>query len=293
MMYQVRHTTTYAYTTAVSVSYNLLHLTPRECDHQHCTLHELLIHPQPAFVNQSEDYFGNPVTFFSLQEPHEALTMTANSTIDLTPVLWPKPHDTLPWEEVRAHVHQDRSREGLDAYQFVFDSPYVPTGPEVAALAMPFFLPGRPLLEAVCDLMHYIYTEFTYDPQATSVSTPIAEVIVKRHGVCQDFAHLQIASLRALGLAARYVSGYLVVHPPEGQDQLIGALASHAWLSVFCPGTGWIDVDPTNDMLPGKDHITVAYGRDYGDVSPIKGVFLGGGEHALEVSVDVVPIHIT
>jgi transglutaminase-like putative cysteine protease len=291
MLYRVRHTTTYAYTNAVSVSHNVLHLTPRECLHQHCSMHELLIYPKPAFISQAEDYFGNPVTFLGLQEPHEALTMTANSTVHLTPITWPQPQDTPPWEQVRDHLRQDRSREGLDAYQFVFDSPYVPIGPEVAALAEPYFPPGRPLLEAVCDLMHHIYEDFTYDPAATTVSTPLEDVIAQRHGVCQDFAHLQIAGLRACGLAARYVSGYLVAQQPEGHEQLVGALASHAWLSVFCPGSGWIDVDPTNDVLPADAHITVAYGRDYGDVSPIKGVFLGGGEHALDVSVDVVPIH--
>ena len=291
MRYRVRHTTTYAYTNAVSVSHNVLHLTPRECRHQRCSMHELLIYPKPAFVNQAEDYFGNPVTFFSLQEPHDALTMTANSTVDIAPAVWPEPQDTPPWGQVQAQLRQDRSRESLDAYQFVFDSPYVPTSPAVAPLAAPFFPPGRPLLEAVCDFMHHIYTTFTYAPEATSVSTPIDAVIAQRHGVCQDFAHLQIAGLRAYGLAARYVSGYLVAQPLKGQAQLVGALASHAWLSVFCPGVGWIDVDPTNNVLPAESHITVAYGRDYGDVSPIKGVFLGGGEHALDVSVDVVPIH--
>jgi transglutaminase-like putative cysteine protease len=292
MMYRVRHTTTYAYTNAVSVSHNVLHVTPRECRHQRCSLHELLIYPQPAFINQAEEYFGNPVTYFSLQEPHEALTMTANSIVDVTPLSWPEPQDTPPWDQVGMQLRQECSREGLDAYQFVFDSPYVPTGPDVAALAAPFFPPGRPLLEAVCDFMHYIYTEFTYDPEATTVSTPIDEVMAQRHGVCQDFAHLQIAGLRSYGLAARYVSGYLVAQPPKGQDPLVGALASHAWLSVYCPEVGWIDVDPTNDVLPAEVNITVAYGRDYGDVSPIKGVFLGGGEHALDVSVDVVPIHV-
>ena len=291
MMYRVRHTTTYAYSSAVSVSHNVLHLTPRECPHQHCSMHELVIYPQPAFINQSEDYFGNPVTFLGLQEPHEALTMTAHSTVDITPPTWPPPQETPPWEQARAQVRQDCSRQGLDAYQFAFDSPYAPTSAEVAALAAPFFPPGRPLLEAVCDLMHHIYTEFTYDPEATTVSTPVHEVMAQRHGVCQDFAHLQIAALRAHGLAARYVSGYLVAQPPPGQEQLVGALASHAWLSVFCPETGWIDVDPTNDVLPAESHITVAYGRDYGDVSPIKGVFLGGGEHVLDVSVDVTPLH--
>jgi transglutaminase-like putative cysteine protease len=152
------------------------------------------------------------------------------------------------------------------------------------------FTTGRPLLEAVCDLTRRIYTDFTYDPKATSVSTPLSDVLRDRHGVCQDFAHLQIGCLRALGLAARYVSGYLVTQPSPGHAPLVGVQASHAWVSVYGPGCGWIDLDPTNNVLPSDRHITVAIGRDYGDVSPINGVFLGGGEHTMDVAVDVVPV---
>lgn len=291
MMYRVRHTTTYAYTYSVSVCHNCLHLMPRECSHQQCSFHELLIYPEPAVVSQTLDYFGNPVTFFTLQEPHNALTMTANSTIEVRALETPALHDTPAWEEVRDHLRQNLSRTGLEAYQYVFDSPYISPVPGVMPYALASFPAGRPLLEAVCDLNRRIYDDFTYDPRATSVGTPLSDVLRDRRGVCQDFAHLEIACLRSLGLAARYVSGYLVAQPPPDQAPLVGALASHAWLSVYCPGHGWIDVDPTNGVVPSDTHITVAYGRDYGDVSPIQGVFLGGGEHTLEVSVDVVPIH--
>jgi transglutaminase-like putative cysteine protease len=291
MMYRVRHTTTYAYTYSVSVCHNCLHLMPRECPHQRCSFHELLIYPEPAVVSQTLDYFGNPVTFFTLQEPHDALTMTANSMVEIHAFETPALHDTPAWEEVRDYVRQDRSRTGLGVYQYAFDSPYIPPVPAVMTYAFASFPAGRPLLEAVRDLTRRIYCEFTYDPRATSVGTPLSDVLRDRHGVCQDFAHLEIACLRSLGLAARYVSGYLVTQPPLGQAPLVGATASHAWLSVYCPGHGWIDVDPTNDVFPSNAHITVAYGRDYGDVSPIQGVFLGGGEHTLEVAVDVVPIY--
>ena len=291
MMYRVRHTTTYAYTYSVSVCHNCLHLMPRECSHQQCSFHELLIYPEPAVISQSLDNFGNPVTFFTLQEPHDALTMTANSTVEVRALETPAPQATPAWEAVRDHLRQDLSRTGLDAYQFAFDSPYIWPVPGVMSYALASFPAGRPLLEAVCDLNQRIYGDFTYDPRATSVGTPLSDVWRDRRGVCQDFAHLEIACLRSLGLAARYVSGYLVTQPPPDQAPWVGALASHAWLSVYCPGHGWIDVDPTNGVFPSDTHITVAYGRDYGDVSPIQGVFLGGGEHTLEVSVDVVPIH--
>lgn len=291
MLYRVRHTTTYAYSNSVSVCHNALHLTPRECRHQRCSYHELLIYPEPAVISHTIDYFGNPMTFFALQEPHDALTMTANSTVEVIPVAYPDSQATPPWEQVRDYLHQDRSGARLEAYQYVFDSPYVLISEAALAYAEPVFSPQRPVLEAVCDLTRQIYSEFRYDPEATTISTPVDEVLRDRHGVCQDFAHLEIGCLRALGLAARYVSGYLVTTLPPDQSVLTGALASHAWLSFFCPGYGWIDVDPTNNMLPSDAHITVAYGRDYGDVSPIKGVFIGGGAHTLDVAVDVIPIH--
>ena len=289
MRYRVRHTTTYAYSNAVSVCHNQLHLCPRQCPHQTCTFHELLVFPEAALVSRSVDYFGNPVTFFTLQEPHQALTMTANSVVELAPVEAPAMAASPAWEDARDAVRRDRSAGGLEACQFVFDSPYVAASAELLAYAASSFTRRRPLLEAVWDLTERIHAEFTYDPHATAVNTPLGDVMRHRRGVCQDFAHLQIGCLRALGLPVRYVSGYLVTQS-SAPSALVGSEASHAWLSVFCPGHGWVDVDPTNNLWPSDRHVTVAIGRDYGDVSPIRGVFLGGGDHTMEVVVDVMPM---
>lgn len=290
MFYCVRHTTTYTYTSVVSICHNAVHLRPRDSDAQTCTFHELLVDPTPTLVSHATDYFGNPITFLAVQEPHTALTLTAQSTVDLAPPALPSPLATPAWDGVRDSLGHDRSVTGLAAYQYVFDSPYVPTSPSLVAYATPSFPPGRPLLDAVGELTTRIYHDYTYDPMATAVHTPLHVVLRERRGVCQDFAHLQLGCLRALGLAARYVSGYLVMQSSSDGVPLVGAQASHAWVSVYCPGHGWVDVDPTNNMWPSERHITVALGRDYGDVSPIHGVFLGGGEHTLDVAVEVLPV---
>jgi transglutaminase-like putative cysteine protease len=289
MILHVRHATTYIYTVAVSICHNELHLRPRDCPQQTCLAYELLVQPLPAVANTSTDFFGNHVTFIAVQEPHRKLVVTANSTVDVHPMPVPAAAPTPPWEAVREHLRHERSTVSLDAYQYTFDSPLIPTSALLYDYAAPAFPPGRPLLPAVLDLTRRIHTDFIYDPKATSISTPLHDVLQNRRGVCQDFAHVQIACLRALGLAARYVSGYLVTQPRPGKPRLVGVDASHAWVSVYCPGMGWIDVDPTNNLLPSDQHIMVAYGRDYGDVSPIKGVFLGGGRHTMQVGVDVVP----
>jgi transglutaminase-like putative cysteine protease len=190
---------------------------------------------------------------------------------------------------VRDSVRRPRTRELLEAAGYAFESPYVTIVAEAAALAAPSFPAGRPLLEAVADLTRRIHADFTYDQRATTVSTPVSEVLANRRGVCQDFAHLQIACLRALGLPARYVSGYLSTTPPPGKPRLVGADASHAWLAVYVPGAGWVEFDPTNDVIPDDKHIVVAWGRDFGDVTPLRGVVMGGGSHSLRVSVDVSP----
>jgi transglutaminase-like putative cysteine protease len=196
----------------------------------------------------------------------------------------------MPWEAVRDQLAVDRSPAVLEAYQYVFDSPHVPTSSDLAAFAAISFTPGRPWLEALLDLTRRIYTEFKYDKTATNIRTPPGEVLRLRRGVCQDFAHLQIGCLRSLGLAARYVSGYLVTSPPPGQPRLVGADASHAWLSAYSPEQGWVDVDPTNDLIPSLKHVSLAWGRDYSDVSPIKGVYIGGGHNGMTVAVDVMPL---
>jgi transglutaminase-like putative cysteine protease len=248
---------------------------------------ELEISSPPAVSITRTDYFGNLVTFFTVQEPHRKLEITAINEVKVHPRPTPDPAGTMPWEQASHFLQTHRDAETLDAYQFVFDSHYIKRDPALAAYAAVSFLPGRPLLDAVLDLTRRIYTEFIFDPGANSFETPPHELLLIRRGVCQDFAHLQIGCLRSIGLAARYVSGYLLTNPPPGQDRLAGADMSHAWASVFCPGFGWIDVDPTNDLITQEKHITLAWGRDYDDVSPIKGVILGGGRHSVSVGVDV------
>lgn len=290
MNYQVQHTTTYTYPSTVSICYNEAHLQPRDSAWQRRIAYDLTIRPQPEVLNLYDDFFGNHVAFFVVQEPHRTLTVTATSLITVTPPPLPAPAATPAWDVVRDSLGQDCSEAGLQAYQHTFASPHIPLSPRLRHYAAPAFPLGRPLLAAVQELTQRLYHDFTYDPRATSLSTPVHTVLRVRRGVCQDFAHVQIGCLRSLGLAARYVSGYLVTHPPPGKPRLMGADASHAWVSVYCPGYGWIDTDPTNNVLPSDSHITVAIGRDYSDVSPIKGVFLGGGEHVMRVAVDVIPL---
>ncbi len=236
------------------------------------------------------DYFGNTATFATIEEPHRKLSVTAVNVAEIVPVSAPAAEQTPPWETVREQLRTDVGSDVLAASQFAFDSPYVSTDDRFASYAAPSFPPGRPILAAVLDLTARIHAEFRYDPTATTIATPIKEVLEQRHGVCQDFAHLQIGCLRSLGLAARYVSGYLVNTHTPGRPQPVGAEASHAWISFFCPGFGWIDLDPTNNQIPYDRHIVLAWGRDYDDVSPIKGVILGGGNHTVKVTVDIVPI---
>ena len=287
MQYRVTHTTTYDYTEPVSVCQNLAHLAPRTPPGQICHATHLAIHPAPAVIVEQIDYFGNPATYFAIQEPHRQLTLTADHRVEIARHVFPDPGQTPPWEEVRDILRVDRSRDVLEAAQFIFDSRYVGSSRQIDAYARDSFSERLPMLEGVLDLTRRIHEDFEYDPQATTVATPLDEVLVQRRGVCQDFAHLQIACLRSRGLAARYVSGYLRTEPLPGRVALIGADATHAWLSVFCPGLGWVDVDPTNNQIPGDAYILLAWGRDYDDVSPVKGVVLGGGQHAVRVAVHV------
>jgi transglutaminase-like putative cysteine protease len=290
MIYRVVHRTTYDYEDPVSVSHHLVRLTPRNIPGQVCTKSEISIQPVPAATTNHNDYFGNIQTFFTLQEPHECLVVEACSTLELHPRERPDLLASPPWETVVESLVNDHSDDGLDAYQFVFSSDRVEASRDFADYARTSFLPGRSLLDATFDLMRRIHTDFSFDKEATEVATPVKAFFEKRRGVCQDFAHLQIACLRSLRLPARYISGYLRTLPPKGKPRLVGADASHAWCSVWSPGAGWIDFDPTNNCIPTDGHITVAWGRDYSDVSPIHGVLLGGAKHTLDVGVDVMPI---
>ena len=250
---------------------------------------DLDITPVPAVLTPRLDYFGNPEVFFSVQEPHRSLSISASHVAEVLPLTPPDPMRTPPWESVRQLLETERSSEALEACEFVFDSHHIQASTNLAEYAAHSFTPGRPILDAALDLTHRIHADFRYDKRATTISTSLQEVFAQRRGVCQDFAHLQIACLRSLGLAARYVSGYLSTRPPPGQKRLVGADASHAWVSFYCPLAGWIDLDPTNDQIPSDHHILLAWGRDYDDVSPIKGVILGGGTPKVTVAVDVAP----
>ncbi len=287
MKLSVTHRTTYVYNEPVTTSHHEARLAPREGETQRTLSHELAIAPSPETRRRRFDYFGNRTAHFSLSEPHRSLEVVARSIVELKPTSPPELRATPAWESVRDRLKSDRRRDVLDAYAMAFDSTYVTTSPALYDLGAPFFEPGRPLLEAVRGLVGHIYDEFTYDARATSVSTPLLDLLRDRRGVCQDFAHLAIGCLRARGLAARYVSGYLLTRPPPGRPKLVGADASHAWFATFVPEHGWIDFDPTNDVMPGGEHVTIAYGRDFADVTPIRGVILGGGRHRLAVSVDV------
>lgn len=290
MKYRVRHSTTYSYDDTVPICQNEAHLKPRSGTNQKCLTSSLTIVPLPAQLLERSDYFGNHVAFFSIQEGHRQLSITAESTVVIAETVLPKPEETAPWETTLEVVRGSLDGPHFEARHFTFASPYVPDTDDLLDYARPSFTPGRPQLEAVLDLTHRIFTEFKFDPTATCVNTPPSEVLRVRRGVCQDFAHLMIGCLRAVGLPARYVSGYLSTIPPPGRARMLGADVSHAWVSVYFPEHGWLDFDPTNDVVPSLRHITLGWGRDYGDICPIKGVFIGGGMHAMKVSVDVEPI---
>ncbi len=290
MNYRIRHRTVYQYGAAVTVSHHAARVAPRSTPFQKLAHLELAIHPEPAVRKLRTDYFGNAVCFFSLQELHQRLEIIAHSVVRLTPGLPPDPAHSPPWEEVVEGLREPGSSDYLEAQPFVFESPHVRPSPELAAFARPSFPKGRPLLEAALDLNHRIFSEFVFDPEATTVSTPLETVLEERRGVCQDFTHLALGCLRSLGLGARYVSGYLRTFRKDGSPNLIGADATHAWLSVYSPGYGWVDLDPTNDLIPRYDHVTVAYGRDFSDVSPVSGIITGGGEHQVHVAVRVEAI---
>lgn len=287
MLYRVSHETVYDYGESVSLCHNQVHLIPRTLDYQRCEAGELVVTPTPLRIDPWQDYFGNQVRYFSIGEEHRRLSILVRSVVEVHERPAFLPAWDLGWEDVRFRIAHPGDDECRAAVQFAIPSRLVRYSHEAAEYASVSFVPGRPLVDAVFDLTSRIYHEFRYDPTATTVNTPPSEVLRKRRGVCQDFAHLEIACLRSIGLAARYVSGYLLTEPPPGQPKLIGADASHAWLAVFCPGWGWLDVDPTNNQVPDTRHITLAWGRDYSDVCPIQGVVIGGGQPAMRVAVDV------
>ena len=290
MKYRVTHTTTYVYTEPVPVSHNLVMITPRTTADQRCQEHRLEVRPAPHQIQRRVDVFGNIVHSFSIEENHQRLRIAAHSVVAVQPGP-PAVDAQTPWEQVRDALAAQSDAEWFHASPLRYDSPCILRSAAWRDYAAPEFCMGRPLQAAVLGLIGKIHREFHYDDGATDVDTPLQKVFELRRGVCQDFAHAAIACLRSLGLATRYVSGYIRTIPPPGKPRLVGVDASHAWVSVYLgsPG-GWLDVDPTNNMVCGSDHIPVAWGRDYRDVVPVRGVFLGGGAHHLDVSVDVTPL---
>ena len=294
MLLHIRHETHYHYTPAVENAQHAVHLRPNTDSGQTVMQHGLFISPQPDQQRDGLDVYGNSKLFFSLQTPHDELEVIADSVVQT----YARPANTteLAWERVREAFRYRAGADYSSAWEFAFASPYVPRHEAFADFAKPSFTTGRPLLEAAHDLMSRIYSAMRYDGESTDVDTPALEALQQGKGVCQDFAHIMVACCRAMGLPARYVSGYMLTQPPPGQPRLIGCDASHAWASVYCPSPDideagqWFDFDPTNDRAPGEDYVTLATGRDFLDVSPLRGVIRGGAQHTLDVAVTVTPI---
>jgi transglutaminase-like putative cysteine protease len=292
-LYQIEHFTAYHYAEPVMLSHQQLHLTPRPLGHQQLIKHAVAITPTPTLRREFIDAFGNPVTEVAIESAHTALNIAAYTTVKLAES---RRHfdDSPAWETVRDalayraawHPQPDL----LEATQFLFESPYIRVKRSLRAYASDCFVAERPILEAARALMAKIHAEFKFDAKATTVTTPVMTFFTHKQGVCQDFTHLMISCLRSTGLAARYISGYLLTHPAPGKPRRVGADASHAWVSLFVPELGWIDYDPTNNVMPSLEHITVGWGRDFSDVTPLRGVINGGGEQTLEVKVTVKPL---
>ncbi len=293
MRYRIRHITTCTYTAEIQHAQHTLHLNPRALPRQTFTKNEITIEPRAARLVEHTDYFGNPITYLALETPHKKVLVQVDFEVEVTPAPSIALDQTPAWETIRDTIKAPYDNLAKDSNLFAFASTMIPPLPGLAEYAQVSFTPGRPIAGAAFDLISRIHREFTFDPVATTIATPLADVLANKHGVCQDFAHLAIGCLRGLGLAARYVSGYLRTIPPAGKPRLIGADASHAWLSVWCGGDLWLDLDPTNGTLGSTDMVTLAWGRDYDDVSPMRGVLIGGGDQTLKVAVDVEPLPLS
>ena len=292
--YRVEHSTAYRYSEPVMLSHQQLHLTPRPLAHQCSHAHEIAILPAPTLRREITDAFGNPMTEIAIESAHNALEIVARTEVAASAPATPEANKTPAWEIIREAL---RYRAGwhpnaaiLEATPFLFESPHARVKRALRAYASDCFRPGQPVLAAAVALMGKIHDEFEFDAGATTVTTPVMKFFEQKRGVCQDFAHFMISCLRSTGLAARYVSGYLLTHPPPGKPRRIGTDASHAWVSLFAPESGWIDLDPTNNLIPSVEHITLGWGRDFSDVTPLRGVINGGGIQTLKVRVTVEPL---
>ena len=292
--YRVEHSTAYRYAEPVMLSHQQLHLTPRPLDYQTVEQHEVAIKPAPTHRHNFVDAFGNPVTDIAIETTHTTLDIVAQTKLSVTERVSADPETTPAWETVRdalayrAAWHPEPAL--LEATQFLFESPHARVKRTLRTYASDCFVPGRPILTAAMELMHKIHREFKFDATATNVTTPVMKFFEQKRGVCQDFTHLMISCLRSIGLPARYTSGYLLTRPAPGKPRRVGADASHAWVSLFIPSHGWVELDPTNNLRPAVEHVTVSWGRDFADVTPLRGIINGGGEQILEVKVTVEPL---
>lgn len=292
MRYRIKHITEYEYAATVSSCYNLAHIVPRNSRRQSCERNFISISPNAAFTAKREDYFGNLAYHFEIQRTHKKLVITSESEVEVRPQNnAPNLDFGITCLEAKRILESSKKQENLLAREFLLDSPMIRASDELRLYAEKFFQDDRPLLSAVTELTQRIYKDFEYSPESTTVATPLADVLKHRRGVCQDFAHLQVGCLRALGYPAKYVSGYIETLPPAGEEKLVGSDATHAWVSVYCPDEGWFEFDPTNNQFANDQHIITAWGRDYYDVTPLRGVIFGGGtDPRLGVSVDVARI---
>jgi transglutaminase-like putative cysteine protease len=285
--FSITHTTEYNYYVPVSLCHNIVKLLPRNTGSQLCKHTEIKIHPRPDVLDEYEDFYGNRVIYFAIQQEHKSLTVTVKSEVAKQAATSPEFnwYSSTPWEEIKQLVQETNGF--LDARQYIATTALTDFNEDIRNYAQKSFTPVKPVYDAVLDITGRIFNDFAFKPGFTTITTPAVDAFKAHKGVCQDFAHLAIACVKSVGLPARYVSGYLETLPPEGQEKLVGVDASHAWFSVFIPGMGWMDFDPTNNMVPGNQHITIGWGRDYTDICPLKGVILSSGPHELHVSVDV------
>ncbi|MDH7944356.1 transglutaminase family protein [Pseudohongiella sp. SYSU M77423] len=292
MRYQIRHLTRYDYSGQATLSHNEARVLPRNLPWQKCLNSEWQISPKPVRLRERSDFFGNRVAYFSTESVHDSLEVVVVSEVDVSARPAQDIFSTITWPDAVSDVaqsHRTGNRECIDARLYVLESPFVRQQQTLQQYAEECFEDTSDLIQGLHILNKRIFDEFTYDPGVTTTATPVHEVMAAKRGVCQDFAHLMIGCLRSLGLPARYVSGYMETLPPPGQEKLLGADATHAWIAAFIPGWGWLELDPTNGCLPDERYIVLGWGRDYADVTPLKGVMTGGGEHELSVAVDVIP----
>ncbi|MBC54723.1 MAG: transglutaminase [Gammaproteobacteria bacterium] len=293
MKYKLRHLTHYQYSGPATLSHNEARILPRQLPWQTCSNTQLIISPDAIGLSERQDFFGNRVAYFAIEAVHNSLEVVVSSDVETFPRPAQDFFSGTAWEDAAAEMSRavrTGNRDSIAARLFVLDSPFVMRQPALREYALASFAPGRLLRDALLELNVRIFNEFTYDEDSTTLATPLQEVLEHKRGVCQDFAHLLIGCLRAMGLAARYVSGYMETSPPPGQEKLLGADATHAWVAAFIPGWGWQEVDPTNGCVPDERYIVLGWGRDFADVTPLKGVMTGGGEHKLTVAVDVLPV---